>query len=78
MMFSEVDERTYEFAMLRTLGFKILSLVTLLVLKPASSRSLPLVSVFFTVDLLAGGAACFVLVYTCLVHQTNLPQLPLI
>jgi len=30
MMLSDVEERTYEFAMLRTLGFKNSSLVTLL------------------------------------------------
>jgi ABC-type antimicrobial peptide transport system permease subunit len=33
MMLNDVEERTYEFAMLRTLGFKNSSLVTLLVVQ---------------------------------------------
>jgi ABC-type antimicrobial peptide transport system permease subunit len=33
MMLNDVEERTYEFAMLRTLGFKNSSLVTLLIIQ---------------------------------------------
>lgn len=33
IMLNDVEERTYEFAMLRTLGFKNSSLVTLLVIQ---------------------------------------------
>lgn len=33
MMLNDVEERTYEFAMLRTLGFKNSSLITLLVVQ---------------------------------------------
>ena len=40
MMLNDVEERTYEFAMLRTLGFKNSSLVTLLLVQ-ACFQSIP-------------------------------------
>lgn len=46
MMLNDVEERTYEFAMLRTLGFKNSSLVTLLVTQ-ACLQSIPATCIGF-------------------------------
>jgi ABC-type antimicrobial peptide transport system permease subunit len=46
MMLNDVEERTYEFAMLRTLGFKNSSLVTLLIVQ-ACFQSIPATIVGF-------------------------------
>lgn len=46
MMLNDVEERTYEFAMLRTLGFKNSSLVTLLVIQ-ACLQSIPATCIGF-------------------------------
>jgi ABC-type antimicrobial peptide transport system permease subunit len=46
IMLNDVEERTYEFAMLRTLGFKNSSLVTLLVIQ-ACFQSIPATAIGF-------------------------------
>lgn len=56
MMLSDVEERTYEFAMLRTLGFKNSSLVTLLVVQ-ACFQSIPATCVGFVLLLIFSQAA---------------------
>jgi ABC-type antimicrobial peptide transport system permease subunit len=56
MMLSDVEERTYEFAMLRTLGFKNSSLVTLLVVQ-ACFQSIPATCVGFILLLIFSQAA---------------------
>ena len=51
MMITDVDERTYEFAMLRTLGFKKSSLMILLVLQ-ALFFSIPATIIGFLLNFL--------------------------